>query len=188
LKIRRPLRGASVRLHELPTETGRDWTQHILRVAEVDGRGVRNGSRSRLKRRIKQRAARSGKRGGPGRVAPFRRPILLWMAPSSIPVPRAQVGPPRLRRALWRSLDIGAGSSRGPGIDDGRCGPERQSPCSDSLPGPFQPGGPTSMDEFCVDTEAAATASATLPTWVISTLWGLACSATGMVIVSTPSW
>ncbi len=36
-------------------------------------------------------------------------------------------------------------------------------------------------------TEAASTACATLPTWVISTLWGLACSATGMVIVSTPS-
>jgi len=37
-------------------------------------------------------------------------------------------------------------------------------------------------------TEAASTAFATLPTWMISTLWGLACSATGMVIVSTPSW
>jgi hypothetical protein len=37
-------------------------------------------------------------------------------------------------------------------------------------------------------TEAASTACATLPTWVISTLRGLACSATGMVMVSTPSW
>ena len=35
---------------------------------------------------------------------------------------------------------------------------------------------------------AASTAWATLPTWVISTLRGLACSATGMVMARTPSW
>jgi len=38
------------------------------------------------------------------------------------------------------------------------------------------------------DAVAASTAWATLPTWVISTLRGLAFSAMGMVIVSTPSW
>ncbi len=37
-------------------------------------------------------------------------------------------------------------------------------------------------------TVAASTAAGALPMWVISTLWGLACSATGMVMVSTPSW
>jgi hypothetical protein len=35
---------------------------------------------------------------------------------------------------------------------------------------------------------AASTAWATLPTWVISIVRGLACSATGIVMVRTPSW
>jgi hypothetical protein len=62
------------------------------------------------------------------------------------------------------------------------------------LPGPFQPGGPTNIGEpfgtwpsAPMPVDAASTASATLPTWVTSILWGLACSATGIVTVSTPS-
>ena len=39
-----------------------------------------------------------------------------------------------------------------------------------------------------LDQDLAETAWATLPTWVISILRGLACSATGMTMVSTPSW
>jgi hypothetical protein len=35
--------------------------------------------------------------------------------------------------------------------------------------------------------EAASTACIPRPAWVTSTLWGLACSTTGMVTVSTPS-
>ena len=63
------------------------------------------------------------------------------------------------------------------------------------LPGRAQPGGPTSTDEplgtspsALMALDAASTAWATLPTWVTSTLCGLACSATGTVTVSTPSW